>query len=154
MYIDSSQILDENGEIQVEVDDSQYGEYFTACAPTHCTFVQHQGVDPNVMLVAVLGSFGGLMSGLKLAFQLLFMIHKTMLKPPKTASASIKPAESAATKTAPAVQNAQMPVREVKVTIPAGAQPGMQMSVATPVGSTMVTIPPGAVAGQTIVAKY
>jgi hypothetical protein len=154
MYMDMSQILDENGEIQVEVDDSQYDEYFTACAPTHCTFVQHQGVDPNVMLVAVLGSFGGLMSGLKLAFQILFMIHKTMLKPPKTASASIKPAESAATKTAPAVQNAQMPVREVKVTIPAGAQPGMQMSVATPVGSTMVTIPPGAVAGQTIVAKY
>ena len=83
MYLDMAKILGEDNQLHVEVKDGQYDEYFSACAPTHCTFVQHQGVDPNVMLVAVLGSFGGLMSGLKLAFQVLFMIHKTMLKPQK-----------------------------------------------------------------------
>jgi hypothetical protein len=161
MYMDMSRILDENGELQVKVDDSQYDDYFTACAPTHCTFIQHQGVDPNVMIVAVLGSFGGLMSGLKLAFQVLFMIHKMKLKPKKS-KAAINPAETAATNKAPApavqqptvVQPAVQGVREIPVVVPAGAQPGMSMSVNTPAGSTMVVIPVGAVPGQTIMAKY
>merc|ERR1712196_467626 len=140
----------------VEVDDKQYDDYFNACAPTHCTFIQHQGVDPNVMLVAVLGSFGGLMSGLKVAFQVIFMIHKQMLKPKKT-KATVEPDQPPATNQAPAVQNAQpavQAVRQISVIVPAGAQPGMQMSVNTPVGSKMVTIPVGAVVGQNITVPY